>query len=799
MSLFRPQFDLAPYTFRGEQLREVAFPLGGIGTGCVSLDGRGALRDWEIFGRPNKGSLLDFTFAALYVRPEGGEGRAMALHGPRRKDFVGEGAGFWSYGQGQFFRQVDGIPAFDDVEFHGTFPVARVRFSAEDLPVRVELAAVNPFIPSATRDSSFPLLCLTYRVENVSDVPVEATIAWTMMNPVGEGAKEPDQDRTTNRLRTEGDVTAIEFRNERFGEDDPGFGDAVLATAWPETTVATRWRPEGWWDSLRTFWNTFRANGRLQPMGDDEPGWRMPGSLGAVIRLAPGEVVEVPFVIAWRFPNAHRYWGGTEEARALRWQPFYAGEWPSAFAATAEFFARRDELNERTLAFEDALYRSSLDPAVLMSVGATASILHSPTVMRLGDGTFWAWEGCSPQDGCCEGSCSHVWNYALTHAYLMPEMQRNLLDAAFGNAFNCGDPGAEGAMLFRIPLPIGATAELWHAASDGQLGQIIQAYRDWRLHGDEGWIARSWPSIQKAMRYAFFQWDRDQDGLVDGDMHNTYDINFQTANPLSQLFYMGALRACEELARHFGDSEMADRYAKLYRSGRQLTEQRLWNGEYLIQEGQFGSPDDTRYQHGAGCLSDQVFGQLCASLAGLGDLIDPEMVRSSLRAIYRHNFRAPLGRHTNLQRVYCFPDEPGLLLCTWPNGEEPYYPFVYSDEVWTGIEYQVATHLAMEGMEAEALDIVRAIRSRYDGTRRNPFNEFECGSHYARALASYGLIVAMTGMRYDALEGRLEFRSEPFRALFAVPGAWGVAERRDDGTIDVEIREGALPPGTKIH
>ena len=765
----------------------------------MSLDGRGGLRDWEIFGRPNKGSLLDFTFPAIYVREEGKAPVAMAIHGPRRKNYIGEGTGFWTYGQGQFFKQVDGLPAFTYIEFSGTFPFARIKFFDADLPLSVELAAVNPFIPSATRDSSFPLLCLTYRLENLSDRPIEATIAWTMINPVGEGAQDADKDLSSNKVRREGGVTGIEFTNERFTTQEVAAGTAVLATSWPETTLCERWKPEGWWDSLRSFWNTFRESGRVESMETSEPGRRMPGTLGAIVKLQPGQVAEVPFTVSWHFPNTNRYWGGNEDSRSLKWQHAYSQEWDSAWTAALEFLKRKDELVERSLQFEDALYRSSLEPAVLQSVGATASILHSPTVLRLADGTFWAWEGCSPNEGCCEGSCSHVWNYALTHAYLMPDIQRSLLDTAFGNAFNCGDPGKEGAMAFRIPLPIGTDTKLWHAASDGQLGQIIQAYRDWRLNGDSSWIAQTWPAIQQAMRYSFVQWDRDADGLVDGDMHNTYDINFQTANPLTQLFYLGALRACEELANHFGELEMAQRYRALFERGKALTEERLWNGEYLIQEGDFQAPDDIRYQHASGCLSDQAFGQLCADIAGLGYLIEPSMVRSTLAAIYRHNFRSSLGKHANLQRVYCFADEPGLLLCTWPNGAEPYFPFVYSDEVWTGIEYQVATHLALEGMEKKALDIVRAIRTRYDGTRRNPFNEFECGSHYARALASYGLILAQSGMRYDAIAKTLSFKKEPFRSLFAVPGAWGVVERKVNGSLDLEIREGLLPEGISIH
>src|SRR5579871_5029262 len=122
MSLFRPSFDLTPYTRTGQKLREVAFPLGGIGTGCVSLDGRGALVDWEIFGRPNKGCSLENTFPALWLQEEGKASRCLRVLGPRLKNWSGESPQFWDYGHGRFFKFMDGLPCFDSVTFTGTFP-----------------------------------------------------------------------------------------------------------------------------------------------------------------------------------------------------------------------------------------------------------------------------------------------------------------------------------------------------------------------------------------------------------------------------------------------------------------------------------------------------------------------------------------------------------------------------------------------------------------------------------------------------------------------------------------------------
>lgn len=774
-------------------MREIAFPLGGIGTGCVSLDGRGGLRDWEIFNRPNKNSLFEHTFPALWVKPEGCESQALTVQGPRVRDWTGEGSGFWSYGQGQFFKQMDGLPCFEEVEFSGTFPFARVQFRKQGFPLEVELCAFNPFIPLDERSSGFPGACLTYRLKNTTHVAVDLSLCWTMMNPIGDSRPETkeDPDQCRNEFIEGGHFRGIRFVNERFGPTDPSKGTAAITTTWPTVTCLPQWPKGAWFDAVQSFWNEFRETGSVGGSGESSP-HRAAGSLCATARLEPGAEIEIPFFISWVFPIATKYWGGEEEHRGSIWKPYYSTQWETAWDAASEFFERYHELCRRTRAFEAALFTSTLPPEVIQSISATASILHSPTVIQLEDGTYWAWEGCSPHEGCCSGTCSHVWNYALTQAYLFPAMQRRMRSADYHYNFNCGPLGKEGAMNFRLPLPLATESKLWHAASDGQLGGVVQLYRDWRLSGDEVMLKELWPNAKRALEFAWIQWDRDRDGLVDGDQHNTYDINFQGPNPLTQFFYLAALKAGEAISRHLGDDASASEYQRLLDSGRKLTESRLWNGQFFIQESVYADSDAPKYQHGHGCLSDQIFGQLSARVAGLGDLVDPQLIATALDAIYKYNFRSPLGSHENLQRVFAVPDEPGLILCSWPNGGRPLFPFVYSDEVWTGIEYQVATHLAFEGRVAETLEIVKGIRKRYDGTRRNPWNEFECGSHYARALAAYGLALALPGFEYDAVERTVAVEKEG-RYFFSTPHGWGVAIN-EGGECRLEMAEGGLFP-----
>ena len=197
-----------------------------------------------------------------------------------------------------------------------------------------------------------------------------------------------------------------------------------------------------------------------------------------------------------------------------------------------------------------------------------------------------------------------------------------------------------------------------------------------------------------------------------------------------------------------------------------------------------------KYQYGTGCLSDGILGAWIARACGLDDIIDPEKVRSHLNSVFRYNFRKDLTDHSNPQRPsFALGKEGGLLLCSWPKGGKLSLPFVYSDEVWTGIEYQVATHLMMMGEVEKGLEIVRAARQRYDGRIRNPFNEYECGHWYARAMSSYAMLQGLTGVRYDALTQTMYIDSQvgDFTSFISTATGFGnVKFEKGKATLDVD-------------
>ncbi|RPJ44763.1 MAG: hypothetical protein EHM21_09935, partial [Chloroflexi bacterium] len=481
------------------------------------------------------------------------------------------------------------------------------------------------------------------------------------------------------------------------------------------------------------------------------------------------------------------------------------------------------DLRSRTKAFHDALFRSTLPGYVLDAVSANLAIIKSPTVLRQANGNLWAWEGCFSTSGCCHGSCTHVWNYAQAIPHLFPALERTFREQELRRSID-----ERGHVNFRSALPDGPTSHSFHPASDGQLGGIMKVYREWQVSGDKDWLHEMYPAAKRSMDFCIEYWDPNRQGVLMEPHHNTYDIEFWGPDGMCTSFYLGALAAMACLARDTGHAEDARMYEELGQKGAAYLDQHLFNGEYYEQKpmlkGLCASPSDEqleairaknpeeyallmtegpKYQYGAGCITDGVFGAWLAKLCGVQSAQNQANVRENLKAIFEYNFKPTLWGHANPQRPgYAIGDEPGLLLCSWPRGGKPTLPFVYSDEVWTGIEYQAAAHMIAEGLVKEGLTVVKALRSRFDGLARNPWNEYECGNYYARAMASYGLLIALSGFRYASpektlyLKPRLEAApaGKPFEVFFSTATGWGtlviqeheVMLRLEAGWLDVE-------------
>jgi len=795
---------------------EAAFPLGGIGTGNVSLGSRGEFRDWEIWGRPGKGNRLPYTFAAVWCRRGDAPAVARVLEARLRPPFQAAG--------GLPPDQLCGLPRLRGARMRGEYPLVRLDFEDRTLPVTLSLEAFTPMVPLDAEASGLPAAYLTYRAANPGAEAVEVTIALSMANPVGWAGAEHGPDgrggQCRNEARAAQGLQALVFSGERYDAHHPRHGSAVLAVeAAAGVTIRTAWLRAGWWDAAEDFWRDFAEDGLLADHRHPEPsppGRQDVGSLGLRLRLEPGTVGVFPFLLAWHFPNRPATWSRPAEQAPLT-RTHYATRFPDAWAVAVHAHEHREDLTARTAAFHRALFGSTLPAAALDAAASNLAVLRSPTCLWLeGDGRggpppegglFLGWEGCNDQSGCCSGDCTHVWNYAQACAYLYPRLEQSMRATEFGPALH-----ADGQMDFRVHQVFGET---WDhiPAVDGQHGAVLRLYREWRLCGDRTLLDRHYPAAKRALQFCALRWDPDGDGVPETEQHNTYDINFYGPNPLSAAFFLAGLRAGQELARAVGDHDFAAACGALYGRGRAAAEALLWNGAFYVQR--VLDVDAHRYQFGLGCLADQLLGQLLAHLTGLGHVLEPEHVRSALASVFRHNFRRDLSTHASCQRTYALGEEGGLLLCTWPDGGRPGYPFPYADEVWTGIEYQVAAHLIYEGLVEEGLQVTATARARHTGGNRNPWDEFECGHHYARSLASWAVPLALAGFDYDAPAGRLALAPRlagAFRCLFSVAAACGSVEREGavlrvgvvEGTLPLrevalDGRSRALPPGTVVR
>ncbi len=781
--------------FRDEALREIAFPLGGIGTGTVSLSGFGGLRDWEIFNRPNKGSTLPFTFAALRIA--GGGLAAPCIRVVERQPLPPFSGGFGSPRSTAL-----GLPHFPDAVFTGSYPFADVEFQDPSLPVEVSLEAFNPMVPLDTENSSLPVAVLTYRCVSRASAPLEAALAFSAMNPVGYGGVGSLTERTAlffggnlNEFKRQPGCQGVLMTSNKRQPDARHYGSMALSTGDGDVSYRLAWEHGEWWDDFQKWWDEFLGKGRFanQPAKPSEDGSTEFATLVRHFPLAPGESREIVFVLAWHFPNIENYWSGKEHAGQLV-RNQYGLRWGNAWEPAAYALANLPSLRARSLRYRDALYGSTLPEPVIDAVSSQASILRTSTVMVAENKLTLAFEGCGDNEGCCPMNCTHVYNYEQAMAHLFPDLERSMRETDF-----LVNMRPDGSMSFRTPVPLHQGGNDVHPAADGQMGCVMKVYREWQLSGDDAWLRRLWPQVKRALEYAWVQWDANRDGVMEGQQHNTYDINFYGPNSMMGSLYLGALEAASRMARHLGDHAAAAAYEAVLAGGGKKLDGLLWNGEYYVQKVDETKQAAAKYQYGEGCLSDQLLGQWFAEVAGLGKLLPQDHIRGALGSIYRYNFRRGFERFANAQRIYALNDEAGLLLCSWPHDKRPALPFVYSDEVWTGIEYQVAAHLIYEDMVNEGLSIVEAVRARYNGARRNPWDEVECGHHYARAMSSWSLLLALSGFGYSAPAKQMRFRprvsASDFRCLFCAGSAWGVYSQKTTAeTLEaaVAVEEGRL-------
>ena len=772
-----------PRKFTGRQLRMISFPLGGVAAGSIGLGGRGQLINWEIFNRPNKGHRPAYSFPSIWVQSGNGKPAARVLESRIQPPYEGQ--------DGLGSDNVPGLSRLESATFFGAYPLAHIDFSDRSLPVHIELDAFSPFIPHDPDDSGLPVAVLRYRVSNSEQTAAQVAIAFSIDNPVTTG--EHTAEKRTNEFHSEQGFAGLIMSNPAIASDDPMSGEFVLAATTNPNQEISHWIgwPDGpWWNSPLLFWDQFSKSGEL---GAPPSAQNKVGALCLRATIAPGQSASFQFILGWRFPNRTPQWCGWESPPGDEKADignYYAVRFKSAWDAVEYADANLASLEKRTRAFADAFAASDLPAEVKDAASANLSTLATTTCFRTADGEFHGFEGSDDTRGCCHGNCTHVWNYETVTPFLFPSFARSLRRAAFG--YSMYDSGAMG---FRQTLPDGKSR--WgYAAADGQMGQIIHAWLDWKISGDEALIHSIWPRVKKAIEFAWAPggWDANRDGVLEGVQHNTYDVEFYGPNPLCGIYYLGALRAGEEMARAAGDDASARTYRDLFDRGSRWLDANLFNGEYYVQKvrgfkpgeiapnlrSDMGSADTEvpLYQVGAGCLIDQLVGQYVADAGGLGPLVAPANIRTALASIYRYNLKRSVEHHDNVARTYVLNDEAAVVVCDYAKAERPTIPFPYYPEAWTGTEYTAAALMMYWGMPEQGIEIVRNSRRRFDGEKRNPWDEAECGHHYARAMSAWSAVLALSGFRYDGPNAAVSVLPPPtfkdgFRCFWASGTGWG--------------------------
>ena len=789
-----------------DHIERIALPLGGIGTGTVSLGGRGDLRDWEIMNRAAKGFVplreRSGPFFALFTETADGQTTTRAIEGPIELSGYEESHGSTVTNHG--------LPRFRKCSFAAAYPLGQVMLSDTDMPVDVTIMAFNPLIPGDAEAGGIPVAVLRYVLHNKTGRPVTASVCGSMPNFIGIDGSDNTRDwkgdlvavggkDNRNRFRKSRNVQGIFMDSEGVAPRAEQWGTiALTTTSSAGVSYRTAWIRQGWGSSVLDFWDDLSDDGELRERKAAKEDTPM-ASLAVKVEMPPNQTKEVTFLLTWHFPNRQTWTPkGNEKDRIGN---YYTTQYKDAWEVAEKVAPLLEKLEQATVGFVRTFCRSTLPEVVKEAALFNISTLRTQTCFRTEDGRFYGWEGCSNRRGCCHGSCTHVWNYEQAAAFLFGDLACSMRRVEFAHATD-----NKGLMSFRVHLPLERAQDFGKAAADGQMGCIMKMYRDWQLSGDDKMLKDLWPHVKRALEFCWIKggWDADRDGVMEGCQHNTMDVEYYGPNPQMGVWYLGALRAAEEMARYLGEDDFAANCRHLFERGRNWIDDNLFNGQYYEHHIRppkdksqiapslligMGAKDPTSpdYQLGSGCLVDQLVGQYMAHVCDLGYLLKPYNVRRTLLAIMKYNLRTSMYGHFNCMRSFALGDESALLMAGYPK-DRPKNPFPYFTEIMTGFEYVAAVGMLYEGQEDNGLKCIENIRERYDGQKRSPFNEAECGHHYARAMASWAAVLAMTGFGYSGVEKSMTFAAQDGEFFFSNGYAWGTCSlKKGRKNIQVEL------------
>lgn len=765
------------------EVKNISFPLGGIGTGCIGLAGNGELNDWEIFNRPNKNTRNGYShFAIKAVSQE--KTIVKILQGDTTESLIGmrDPAYPGGFDFGPRVNSMAGYPHFKGVEFDGMFPIANLSFEDEEFPAKVRLCAFNPFIPHDDFNSSLPVACFEWEIENISNKDVRYSIAFNVQNP---------SSHSKNREVENG----IFLFPEDKTKEEIGYCDLSVLTDNEDVVVQEYWYRGVWQDSVTTYWENFSQTESMPKRFYENGGAYDHASVVATIQLQAGERKKIRFVLAWNTPVQYNYWSPfrDDNGKDVTWKNYYATQFKDSMETAKYTLSNFEKLLDKTRLFTETLQNSAMPNFVVEAISANLAVLKSPTVMRLEDGSFWGFEGVHDRIGLCEGACQHVWGYAYALPFLFPKLERSMRE-------NFVKYGLDeyGQVSCRLSLPIGQRERIC-ACVDGQMGEVIKFYREWKISGDNEWMKKHANAVFDMLEFAWSKnnqnkWDENGDGVLEGVQFHTLDMELFGENSWLQGFYLLALDCASKIASFLGDKQRSKKYRCLYERGKAWTNENLFNGEYFGQKidlkdkallEKYSMTDkywneetgEIKYQIGDGCIIDQMLADWHAAIIGIEGVFDCKKKEKALKSLYKYNFKPSMRSVTNTFRNFAVNDEAGTVICSFPDGRiKPLHPILYHSETMTGFEYALGGLMLSEGFMVEGETIIKAVRDRYNGGKRNPWSEIECGHHYARSMASFALLPIYSGFSFDMTENYIGFKpiyNQEGSYLWSIANAYG--------------------------
>jgi uncharacterized protein (DUF608 family) len=785
----------------GKNLRAAAMPIGGIGTGSIAMGADGFLKQWQITNSVRHLAFIPNSFFGIWIKNQKNSAnpsitRALLCSNFRDdSDFIrpkSTNDHHLSIGARDMLNY---LPTVEDIQFDGEYPISFLKFIDKKFPIEISLTVYNPFIPLDPKNSALPLIVFDFQIQNPTENSYEVSLIGNMLNFIGwdgtgvfKGCSYKHFGGNINNLKRIGDWQGIEMTSETVLKKDTRWGDISFAIDTSEPMISLQW------DDLGTFWADFSKQGRFSPTKSNESsslGKTWAGSLGSKVTLAPGESRNIKFMFAWNFPNRIVDWYAQQKNLFDNHTEFWIGnrynEWFKKSSSIIEYFQKNmNYLIGKTKKFHDIFFSTTLAPEVLTSISAPLSSIRAPTCFWTREGNFHGFEGCHGSStwlrsgGCCPLDSTIVWYYVFSIPHLFPTLERSMLETNFGLQ-------KESGLLHHrkvIPeyLPQIQYGDLMPPGLDGMLGMVLRIYRDYLITTDREFLISTWPLIENLMEYIFREKDKEMKGIIESDQPNTYDCYECTLGGINTFIgslYLATLLAGEKICMILDKPVWEKKFKQAYLSGRKILDETCWNGEYYIQK--YDEKIYHNHQYGNGCHSDQLNGQWWAFELGLGYILPKEHIIKAVESIVKYNFKDSL-EGIQQGRIFASAFESGLLNCTWPNNDPPKDPLIYYNEVWTGVEYEVASLCLYTDNVKNALKILQSVRKRYDGTRRNPWNEIECGDHYIRAMSSWTLLHAFTGFRY--IREMFQFQlgpktdSDMFTTFFITKNAWGQASQK---------------------